>query len=154
MSFDVFTQICSIVLFRVLKYSLIFFKNELIFSYLFSTTSSTASSSDTEFSKVDEQKLRDHIQQLKNDRAAVKMTVMELESVHIDPLSSDSGINPDAQRLDLENAVLMQELMAMKVGVSFVSFVIFSRCRTMITRVMKKVVTVSLSHWYLTESCV
>ena len=83
----------------------------------FSTTSSTASSSDTEFSKVDEQKLRDHIQQLKNDRAAVKMTVMELESVHIDPMSSDSGINPDAQRLDLENAVLMQELMAMKVGV-------------------------------------
>ena len=82
-----------------------------------STTSSTTSSSDTEFSKVDEQKLRDHIQQLKNDRAAVKMTVMELESVHIDPLSSDSAINPDALRLDLENAVLMQELMAMKVGV-------------------------------------
>ncbi len=63
---------------------------------------------------MDEQKLRDHIQQLKNDRAAVKMTVLELESVHIDPLSSDSG-NADAQRLDLENAVLMQELMAMKV---------------------------------------
>ena len=67
---------------------------------------------------MDEQKLRDHMQQLKNDRAAVKMTVMELESVHIDPLSADPVINPDAQRLDLENAVLMQELMAMKVCIS------------------------------------
>jgi len=41
---------------------------------------------------------------------------MELESVHIDPLMPESAAaNPDAQRLDLENAVLMQELMAMKV---------------------------------------
>ena len=62
------------------------------------------------------------------------MTVMELESVHIDPLSSDLGINPDAQRLDLENAVLMQELMAMKVGASYVLFVLISRCRAMIGR--------------------
>ena len=80
-----------------------------------STTSSTTSSSDTEFSKLDEQKLRDYIQTLKNDRAAVRMTVLELESVHIDPLTSEAGINPEAQRLDLENAVLTQELMAMKV---------------------------------------
>lgn len=81
----------------------------------YSTTSSTASSADTEWSKVDEQKLRDYILTLKNDRAAVKVTVMELESVHIDPFGTDQGPNPDAQRLDLENAVLMQELMAMKV---------------------------------------
>ncbi|XP_074661167.1 colorectal mutant cancer protein-like [Tubulanus polymorphus] len=79
-----------------------------------STTSSTGSNSDTEFTKYDEQKLRDHIQQLKSDRAAVKSTVLDLESVHVDPLSSEMQINPDAQRLDLENAVLMQELMAMK----------------------------------------
>ena len=64
---------------------------------------------------MDEQKLRDYILSLKNDRAAVKVTVMELESVHIDPFASDDTPNPDAQRLDLENAVLMQELMAMKV---------------------------------------
>ncbi len=64
---------------------------------------------------MDEQKLRDYIQQLKNDRAGVRLTVMELESVHIDPFAMDSEPNPDAQRLDLENAVLMQELMAMKV---------------------------------------
>nr|XP_019583356.1 PREDICTED: colorectal mutant cancer protein isoform X2 [Rhinolophus sinicus] len=79
-----------------------------------STTSSTASSCDTEFTKEDEQRLKDYIQQLKNDRAAVKLTMLELESVHIDPLSYDVKPRGDSQRLDLENAVLMQELMAMK----------------------------------------
>lgn len=85
------------------------------FSFLLSTTSSTASSCDTEFTKEDEQRLKDYIQQLKNDRAAVKLTMLELESIHIDPLSYDVKPRGDSQRLDLENAVLMQELMAMKV---------------------------------------
>ncbi|KAJ8287213.1 hypothetical protein GJAV_G00048960 [Gymnothorax javanicus] len=79
-----------------------------------STTSSTASSCDTDFSKEDEQRLKDYIQQLRNDRAAVKLTMLDLESVHIDPLSYDVKPRGDSQRLDLENAVLMQELMAMK----------------------------------------
>uniref|UniRef100_A0A8C1LE23 MCC regulator of WNT signaling pathway n=1 Tax=Cyprinus carpio TaxID=7962 RepID=A0A8C1LE23_CYPCA len=79
-----------------------------------STTSSTASSCDTDFSKDDEQRLKDYVQQLKNDRAAVKLTMLELESVHIDPLNYDLKPRGDSQRLDLENAVLMQELMAMK----------------------------------------
>ncbi|XP_068103386.1 colorectal mutant cancer protein isoform X1 [Hyperolius riggenbachi] len=79
-----------------------------------STTSSTASSCDTELTKEDEQRLKDYIQQLKNDRAAVKLTMLELESIHIDPLSYDVKPRGDSQRLDLENAVLMQELMAMK----------------------------------------
>ncbi|XP_072019869.1 colorectal mutant cancer protein-like isoform X2 [Amphiura filiformis] len=79
-----------------------------------STTSSTASSCDTEFSKEDEQRLRDYILQLKNDRAAVRLTVMELESVHIDSLSNEKMPSMDNQKLDLENAVLMQELTAMK----------------------------------------
>lgn len=86
-----------------------------MFSFLVSTTSSTASSCDTEFTKEDEQRLKDYIQQLKNDRAAVKLTMLELESIHIDPLSYDVKPRGDSQRLDLENAVLMQELMAMKV---------------------------------------
>uniref|UniRef100_M3YMS4 MCC regulator of WNT signaling pathway n=1 Tax=Mustela putorius furo TaxID=9669 RepID=M3YMS4_MUSPF len=81
-----------------------------------STTSSTASSCDTEFTKEDEQRLKDYIQQLRNDRAAVKLTMLELESIHIDPLSYDVKPRGDSQRLDLENAVLMQELMAMKKG--------------------------------------
>ena len=85
------------------------------FLCLLSTTSSTASSCDTEFTKEDEQRLKDYIQQLKNDRAAVKLTMLELESIHVDPLSYDVKPRGDSQRLDLENAVLMQELMAMKV---------------------------------------
>lgn len=86
------------------------------FLCLLSTTSSTASSCDTEFTKEDEQRLKDYIQQLRNDRAAVKLTMLELESIHIDPLSYDVKPRGDSQRLDLENAVLMQELMAMKVS--------------------------------------
>lgn len=80
-----------------------------------STTSSTTSSCDTDFSKEDEQRLKDYIQQLKNDRAAIKLTMLELESVHIDTLRYDIKPCVDSHRLDLENAVLMQELMAMKV---------------------------------------
>ncbi|KAM9517371.1 colorectal mutant cancer protein isoform 2-T2 [Salvelinus alpinus] len=79
-----------------------------------STTSSTASSCDTDFSREDEQRLKDYVQQLKNDRAAVKLTMLELESVHVDPLSLEIKPRGDTHRLDLENAVLMQELMAMK----------------------------------------
>ncbi|XP_031433762.1 colorectal mutant cancer protein isoform X2 [Clupea harengus] len=79
-----------------------------------STTSSTASSCDTDFSKEDEHRLKDYVQQLKNDRAAVQLTMLALESVHVDPLSSELRPRTDTQRLDLENAVLMQELMAMK----------------------------------------
>ncbi|MFT7798064.1 colorectal mutant cancer protein [Arapaima gigas] len=79
-----------------------------------STTSSTTSSCDTDFTKEDEQRLKDYIQQLKNDRAAVKLTMLELESIYIDPISYDVKTRGDCQRLDLENAVLMQELMAMK----------------------------------------
>lgn len=97
-----------------LKYKPLFQGGEDVFAF-FSTTSSTASSCDTEFTKEDEQRLKDYIQQLKNDRAAVKLTMLELESIHIDPLSYDVKPRGDSQRLDLENAVLMQELMAMKV---------------------------------------
>ncbi|CAB1332795.1 unnamed protein product [Coregonus sp. 'balchen'] len=67
-----------------------------------------------DFSKEDEQRLKDYVQQLKNDRAAVKLTMLELESVHVDPLSLEVKPRGDTHRLDLENAVLMQELMAMK----------------------------------------
>lgn len=69
-----------------------------------------------EFTKADERRLRDYIVQLKNDRAVVRTTVIELESIHVDPISKDPPTIIDAQKLDLENAVLMQELMAMKVS--------------------------------------
>ena len=40
---------------------------------------------------------------------------MQLESVNTDPMSDHVCKTPEAQRLDLENAVIMQELMAIKV---------------------------------------
>ena len=43
--------------------------------------------------------------------------MLELESIHVDPLSLEEKPREDTHRLDLENAVLMQELMAMKVRV-------------------------------------
>ncbi|CAN0267041.1 unnamed protein product [Lampetra fluviatilis] len=79
-----------------------------------STTSSTASSCDADLSKEDEQRLRDYAQQLRADCSAVTLTMLELESVHLDALSCDVKSRGDGTRLDLENAVLMQELMAMK----------------------------------------
>lgn len=103
-------EVKILILFQIFFF---FFFNTVL--SLSSTTSSTASSCDTEFTKEDEQRLKDYIQQLKNDRAAVKLTMLELESIHIDPLSYDVKPRGDSQRLDLENAVLMQELMAMKV---------------------------------------
>ena len=73
---------------------------------------------DSEISKVEEMKLRDYIQRLKTDRAAIRLTVTDLESIHVEPPSQET--RRDMQRFDLENAVLMQELMAIKV-IFFVS---------------------------------
>lgn len=92
-----------------------FASNGSLFS-CFSTSSSTDSGGgEGEFGKGEEQRLRDYVLQLRAERAAVRATVMELEPLHVDPLTSELCRHPDATRLDLENAVLMQELMAMKV---------------------------------------
>nr|XP_034320672.1 colorectal mutant cancer protein-like isoform X1 [Crassostrea gigas] len=79
-------------------------------------TASTSSSGcySEDFSKAEEQKLREYIHQLKAERASIKSTVMELESLHMDAPIHDPPRQNEACRLDLENAVLMQELMAMK----------------------------------------
>ncbi|XP_060602738.1 colorectal mutant cancer protein-like isoform X1 [Ruditapes philippinarum] len=77
------------------------------------STSSSTGSGDTEFTKADERRLRDYIQRLKSEQSTVHLTVMELESVHCEP-ELDRKCKNDAHRLDLENAVIMQELMAMK----------------------------------------
>ncbi|KAJ8311750.1 hypothetical protein KUTeg_011105 [Tegillarca granosa] len=66
------------------------------------------------FTKSEERRLKEYIQHLKNERSSVKQTIMELESVHIDQECIEPSKNVDVQRIDLENAVLMQELMAIK----------------------------------------
>lgn len=83
-------------------------------SHTTSTTSSTSSSCDGggELSKAEEQRLREHLVQLRGERAAVRATLLELESVHVEPRGASTLL--DAHKLDLENAVLMQELMAIK----------------------------------------
>ncbi|XP_048513861.1 colorectal mutant cancer protein isoform X3 [Athalia rosae] len=63
----------------------------------------------------DEKRLRKHISRMKSDRAMVRSTAVELESVHAEPLNSKNTISlAEARKLDLETAVLMQELMAMR----------------------------------------
>jgi len=83
---------------------------------LCSSVSSTASNDDISWSKSDESKLRQHLVQLRNDRSVIKLTIVDLESVHLDPFTCEPRLDAcEAQKLDLENAVLMQELMAIKV---------------------------------------
>ena len=65
---------------------------------------------------MDERRLRDYIHQLKSERSTINLTVMQLESVSSDPRVDHVCKTPEAQRLDLENAVIMQELMAIKVN--------------------------------------
>ncbi|KAK0159334.1 hypothetical protein PV328_010221 [Microctonus aethiopoides] len=63
----------------------------------------------------DEQRLRRQISKLKGDRAMVRSTAVEFETVHVEPLNSKNTISlAEARKLDLETAVLMQELMAMR----------------------------------------
>lgn len=81
-------------------------------SHTTSTTSSTSSSCDGELSKAEEQRLREHLAALRSERSALRCTLLELESVHVESRGAPSLM--DAHKLDLENAVLMQELMAIK----------------------------------------
>ncbi|XP_066598790.1 colorectal mutant cancer protein isoform X2 [Prorops nasuta] len=71
--------------------------------------------SEVTWSADDEQRLRRHIGRLKGERSMVRSTTVELESVHAEPLNSKNNISlAEARKLDLETAVLMQELMAMR----------------------------------------
>ena len=63
---------------------------------------------------------------IKSERSTISLTVMQLESVNTDPMGDHVCKTPEAQRLDLENAVIMQvngnkgrnELMAIIVGIN------------------------------------
>lgn len=79
-----------------------------------SRTSSTGSSNDMEFSPEEATRLKSYIQQLKSERSTVGLTAIELESVHEVAQPRDLKLEPLDPKIDLENAVLMQELMALK----------------------------------------
>jgi len=65
-----------------------------------------------------ERKVRDIITKLKVDRASLECTIQQvslpLESVLVDPMPKDMLPLADARKMDLEMAVIMQELMAMR----------------------------------------
>ena len=79
-----------------------------------SRTSSTDSSNDMEFTPEEEARLKSYLQQLKSERSTVGLTVIELESLHEVAQPRDLKLEPLDPKVDLENAVLMQELMALK----------------------------------------
>ncbi|CAB3361233.1 Hypothetical predicted protein [Cloeon dipterum] len=64
----------------------------------------------------EELRLRSHISRLKGDRARVRSTVQfGLESPHVDPPKQRNPASvAEARKMDLEMAVLMQELMALR----------------------------------------
>ncbi|KAK3710668.1 hypothetical protein QZH41_011012 [Actinostola sp. cb2023] len=76
-----------------------------------SRTSSGSSNENVEFTREEETRLKSYIQQLKSERSIVGATVLELQGIHDIPEPSIEALDP---KLDLENAVLMQELMSLK----------------------------------------
>ena len=90
------------------------------YSHTTSSTSTTSSGLEQDFTKVDENRLREHICRLKVLRAQVQGTVMELESVHALMLREEKeeeeknskSDKTNERRLDsaaeLETAVLIQ----------------------------------------------
>lgn len=87
-----------------------------LFNFLsFSTASSTSSGVDSDVSRGEEQRLRETIGKMREERSQVAASILPLESIHVDPLTRHYPLSlHDAHKLDLENAVLMQELTAMR----------------------------------------
>ncbi|XP_065063956.1 colorectal mutant cancer protein-like isoform X2 [Rhopilema esculentum] len=81
-----------------------------------STLSSANSSNFETLSKEEELRLKEYVQLLKTERSTVETTVVELESVtDVLEIVDDSNIETgDKGSLDLETAVLLQELQALK----------------------------------------
>ncbi|KAK7067309.1 hypothetical protein SK128_003168 [Halocaridina rubra] len=78
-------------------------------------TSSNSSGMDSDVSRSEEQRLRETIGKLREERNNVAASVLPLEPLHLDPLTQHYPLSvQDAHKLDLENAVLMQELTAMR----------------------------------------
>ena len=79
-----------------------------------SRSSSFSSTNEVEFTRGDEARLRAYVERLKSERLTIGMTIQKLDSIAGIPepkRAKEESIDP---RLDLENAVLMQELMALK----------------------------------------
>ncbi len=95
------------------------FDDNMDFNSRTSTLSSANSSNTEALSKEEEIRLKEYVHILKNERSTVETTVVELEGVNdvIQPID-DSNIEDMTKvrdrNLDLETAVLLQELQALK----------------------------------------
>ena len=93
-----------------------------IITFFHSSTSTTSSCLDSslDFSKNDEIRLRDHISNLKTVRSSILGSIVEVESVHVDQdvpkgrssSAASASSNSLVHQVDLEQAVLQQEVMA------------------------------------------
>lgn len=63
-----------------------------------------------DWTPADEGRLRDRLAALKSERNKCRSTVLTLESLHIEPIPGGD----DGRKMDLEAALLMQELMGMR----------------------------------------
>ena len=95
--------------------------DELSYQSRTSTGSSQNSATTDTLSKDEELRLRDYVQLLKRERNICKGTVVELESVHqyTDPGEKENSLPAHVERayglnLDLETAVILQEMQALK----------------------------------------
>lgn len=108
----------------VLQFSNIPSCSTFLITLLFSTTSSAGSNNpDTDFHQSDERRLRDVIKHLKSTCSLLQNSMLELESVHsVTDAPRDvtsSRVMSTGSAVDLEQAVLVQELMAMKVRLNY-----------------------------------
>lgn len=88
--------------------------------------SASSSSNQAPWTDADDHRLRGHVSKLKGQRASIQNTVVTLESPFCDS-EADRGDSvqasaADVRRLDLETAVLMQELMSMREELSEYKF--------------------------------
>ena len=79
-------------------------------SYLFRSCSNSE-----EISRVEEVRIRELVNHLRDDRRNIASSVVHLEPLLTDPLTVNHPLpETEALKLDLENTVLMQELTAVR----------------------------------------
>ncbi|KAJ8962153.1 hypothetical protein NQ318_018110 [Aromia moschata] len=76
--------------------------------------SSPTTENDEQWTSEHEMRLRDHVSRLKAERSNIQGTYVALESTHIENPPVRPSSNQEARKIDLEMAVLMQELMGLR----------------------------------------
>ncbi|XP_018327585.1 colorectal mutant cancer protein [Agrilus planipennis] len=69
---------------------------------------------DHQWTSEHENRLREHVSRLKAERSNIQGTCVSLESPHMEPVPTKSASTQENRKMDLEMAVLMQELMSLR----------------------------------------